>query len=648
MDNPAGATATVAPYGAWSSPISAAILAKGAVAVSGLRATGGRLYWLESRPQEGGRQVLMTSDGSAVARQLTPEGFNVRTRVHEYGGAPYVVAGESIWFANFVDQRLWVQRGGAAPAPLTAPGYRWSDLVSAPGGGLIGVREDHTDRTNVRNAIVSLSGDAGDSGDVLFVESDFVAYPRVSRDGDRLAWMAWDHPNMPWDDTRLLLADLRPGGLKNIQMLAGAPGESVLEPQWGAAGELYYTSDRSGFWNLYVRRGEETVPLLPMDAEFADPLWQLGQANYALMDDGAVVARHADSEGWRMVVIDPAGGAARHIRLPFTHLGALLRLDDRRVALIAASGAETAAVITVDVASAEVTLISRPSPTSLDPRYISRAEAISFPTAGGRTAHGLYYAPANGDFAAPPGEAPPLIVQVHGGPTSQASSAFSLANQFWTSRGFALVDVNYGGSSGYGRAYRKQLEGAWGVVDVEDVIAAAGHLARAGLADPERVAIHGGSAGGFTVLAALSQSDVFKAGANFYGVADLAALARDTHKFESRYLDSLVGPWPEARATYEARSALHHLDGFYAPLIIFQGADDPVVPPNQSRMILEALRERQRPVAYLEFAGESHGFRRAETLIATKEAELYFLGRIFGFAPAGPLPEIAIENLPRD
>jgi dipeptidyl aminopeptidase/acylaminoacyl peptidase len=314
---------------------------------------------------------------------------------------------------------------------------------------------------------------------------------------------------------------------------------------------------------------------------------------------------------------------------------------------VAASGLQTGAVVTVDIETGAASVIRRPSPVAIEPRYISQAEAITFPSAGGLGVHALYYPPVNGDFAAPAGEKPPLIVQVHGGPTGKASSSFSLANQFWTSRGFAIVDVDYGGSAGYGRAYRQRLNGQWGIVDVEDVIAAVKFLAGQGRVDPDRVAIHGGSAGGFTVLAALSQSDVFKAGASFYGVADLGALARDTHKFESRYLDNLVGPYPAAKAVYDARSPLNHLEGFRTPLIIFQGAVDPIVPPNQAHMILEALRQRQQPVAYMEFAGESHGFRRTETLIASKEAELYFYGRVFHFTPADDLPEIAIENLPK-
>lgn len=635
-----------APYGSWASPISAESLAKGAIGVSDLRVADGRLYWLENRPDEGGRVVAMTGDAAGV-HQLTPERFYVRTRVHEYGGAAFAVVGQTLYFANFSDQRLYAQAPGAAPVALTPPGYRYADAVAAPGGGLICVREDHTDPADVKNAIVALSGEAGDAGRVLFGASDFVAYPRVSPDGRRLAWMAWDHPNMPWDDTTLYVADLGPDGLSHIEVAAGGGAESAMEPKWGEDGALYFISDRTGFWNLYVRRGAETAAILPRDAEFAGPLWGLGQSNYALMDGGLIAATYGDAGGDHLAVIDPADGSARDIPLPFSVIGALHRLDGHTVALLAASGLETGAVVTVNIETGEATVIRRPSPAAIEPRFISRAEAITFPSGGGLPVHALYYPPTNGAYAAPAGEKPPLIVQVHGGPTGQASAAFSLANQFWTSRGFAIVDVDYGGSAGYGRAYRKRLTDQWGIVDVEDVIAAVRYLVGQGRADPARVAIHGGSAGGFTVLAALSQSDVFKAGASFYGVADLGALARETHKFESRYLDNLIGPYPAAKDVYDARSPLNHLEGFRAPLIIFQGSDDPIVPPNQAHMILEALRGRQQPVAYMEFAGESHGFRKAETLIESKEAELYFYGRVFHFTPADKLPEIAIENLPK-
>lgn len=642
----AGATPSVSPYGSWASPISAENLAKGAIGVSELRAADGRLYWLENRPEEGGRLVAMTGDADGC-RAITPVGFNVRTRVHEYGGGAFVVVGDQLFFSNFADQRLYVQSGSEPPVPLTTEGYRYADCVAGPDGGLIGVREDHSDPLDIRNAIVAIAAADGDAGRVLFGDSDFVAYPRVSPDGRRLAWMAWDHPNMPWDDTRLYVADLGPTGLSNMVLVAGGGAESVMEPRWGADGALYFISDRTGFWNLYVRRGDETRAVLTRDAEFAGPLWSLGQSNYAVLDNDRLAVTYADADGDHLAVVDGSTGTLTPIALPFNVLGAVQAVDPHTIGLVAASGIQTAAVITVDIESGAVTLVRRPSPATVEPRYISPAQSITFAGLDGRDVHALYYPPANGDFTAPAGEKPPLIVQVHGGPTSQASAAFSLANQFWTSRGFAVIDVDYGGSSGYGRAYRQRLNGQWGVTDVNDVIAAVKHLTGLGWADPDRVAIHGGSAGGFTVLGALSQSDVFKAGASFYGIADLEALARDTHKFESRYMDNLVGPYPAAKAVYQARSALNHLEGFRAPLIIFQGADDPVVPPNQAHAILDALRLRQQPVAYMEFAGEGHGFRRAENLIASKQAELYFYSRVFRFAPADTLPEVAIENLPK-
>ena len=633
------------PGGSWASPISFESLVEGAVNPSDLRASEGVLYWLESRPAEGGRLVVMCEDGSG-ARQLTQAPFNVRTRVHEYGGAPYAVARGAIWFSNFADQTLNVLEPGGEPQPLTPAGYRYADGAAVPGGGLVAVREDHTDPQDVKNALVRLSGAAGEAGQVLFGDSDFVAYPRPSPDGERLAFVAWDHPNMPWDTTSLYVAGLGEGGLSELRRVAGGDEESVIDPKWAEDGSLWFVSDRTGFWNLYRWDGSETHAVLARDAEFGGPLWVFGQSNYALLPGGRALARHGGEGRDRLVLIE-AGGAAREIAAPFLECGALHAVDATRVAMLAGFADQTPAVVTVDVESGETVVVRRPSPAKTDPTCVSLAQPISFPSANGRTAHGLYYPPANGAFELPEDQPPPLIVQAHGGPTARAGASFSLSTQFWTSRGFALVDVDYGGSSGYGRAYRQALNGQWGVVDVEDVIAAAEFLIETGRADPKRIAIHGGSAGGFTVLAALAGSEVFSAGGDFYGVSDLEALARDTHKFESRYLDTLIGPYPEQKPLYEARSPINHLDRFRTPLIILQGSEDPVVPPNQARMILEALRSRQVPVAYLEFAGEAHGFRRSESIIAAKQAELCFYGRVLGFMPADDLPEVEIENLPR-
>ncbi len=638
--------AEIRPYGSWTSPVTAASLAEGAIGVAEPRVADGRLYWLETRPAEGGRLVAMTRDPGGEARQLTPEGFNARTRVHEYGGGSYVVAPDGLWFSNFRDQKLYRQAGDAAPEPMTPEGYRFADAVPAPGGGLIAVREDHTDPVKVKNAVVRLPA-AGGAGEVLWGESDFVAYPRVSPDGKRLTWIAWDFPAMPWDATRLYVAELTAGGLANARQIAGGDAVSVIEPQWGEHGALTWLSDETGWWNLYDDAGLGGAPrtLLNCEAECGAPLWTLGQSNYAQIGaDRLLVAVDETYPGPRLWLIDRAGEMLRQFDLPFLAFRSLQKLDATHVAMLAGSASETGALIVVDVETGGFELVRRPSPAALDERYVSRAEPISFPSANGRTAHALYYAPVNGDFAAPAGERPPLIVQAHGGPTGGATAAFSLSIQYWTTRGFAVVDVDYGGSAGYGRAYRQLLDGEWGVVDVEDVIAAARHLANAGKADARRIAIHGGSAGGFTVLAALAQSDVFAAGGDFFGVADLEALARDTHKFESRYLDGLIGPWPAAKAVYDARSPINHLGSFTAPLLILQGAEDPIVPPNQAYMIRDALKAKGVPVAMIEFAGEGHGFRRAENIIRAKEAELDFYGRVFGFTPADAIEPVEIEN----
>ena len=636
---------TVAPGGAWASPISFESLVEGAISPSDLRACDGVLYWLESRPADGGRLVVMSDDGSG-ARPLTSAPFNVRTRVHEYGGAPYAVAPGAIWFSNFADQNLHLLAPDGEVQAMTPEGYRYADAAALPGGGLAAVREDHTGAGEPRNAVVRLTGKAGDAGQVLFEASDFVAYPRPSPDGRRLAFIAWDHPNMPWDTTSLWVGELGEDGLGGLRRIAGGDEESVIDPKWAEDGALWFISDRSGFWNLYRWDGAESRPVLPLHAEFGGPLWVFGQSNYALLPGGRVLARHGGEGRDRLVLIE-TDGSVREIAAPFLECGALHALDGARVAMLAGFADQTPAVVSVDVDTGETTVIRRPSPARVDPAFVSAAQAISCPSAGGRTAHALYYPPASGAFTLPEGQPPPLIVQAHGGPTAHAGASFSLSTQFWTSRGFALVDVDYGGSSGYGRAYRQALNGQWGVVDVEDVIAAAEYLVSTGRADARRIAIHGGSAGGFTVLAALAQSQVFSAGGDFYGVSDLEALARDTHKFESRYLDTLIGPYPQEQALYQARSPINHLDRFKTPLIILQGADDPVVPPNQAVMILQALRERQVPVAYLEFAGEAHGFRKSETIIAAKQAELCFYGRVLGFTPADALPEVEIENLPR-
>jgi dipeptidyl aminopeptidase/acylaminoacyl peptidase len=643
-----GSTAVVAPYGSWASPLSAEALSASRIVMSDLRSVGGRLYWTETEPAAGGISALLTLNRDGSASKVTATGINVRTRVHEYGGAPYVVVGDTAYYSQFSDQRLYALKLGGSAVPLTPPDYRYADCTATQGRGaaaLICVREDHTDPRHVRNALVRVSLPGGGAGDVLYADSDFVAYPRISPDGRELAFISWNHPHMPWDATELKVSRLTDHGMEAPVTIAGGGMESVMEPQWDKDGTLYFISDRSGYWNLYASGATGVRAVWPRAAEFARPLWQLGQANYVLMGDGRAVLRFGERGLDRLAVVDLERGTARLFDLPYAEYSQLTRVDAGHVAMFASASDSPPAIIRIDVRKGTAQKLHGAGSAQLAAAAVSVAVPIDFPSAQGRMAHAFYYPPLNPAFRAPAGSLPPLLTLVHGGPTGQAELTYALRVQFWTSRGFAVVDVNYGGSSGYGRAYRQELNSNWGIVDVEDVIAAVRYLVLTGRADPAHTAISGGSAGGYTVLVALSTSDVFQAGADYFGISDMTALARDTHKFESRYLDSLIGPLPQARSIYESRSPLNHLEGFKAPLIVFQGADDPVVPPQQSSLIVDALRKRHVPVAYQLYPEESHGFRKPENIVRSLQSELSFYGQVFGFTPAGPLPPLTIENL---
>jgi dipeptidyl aminopeptidase/acylaminoacyl peptidase len=639
----------LAPYGSWVSPVSAEGLANGQIALGDLRNANQKLYWTESVPSAGGKIAVFSLGLDGVAAALTPTGSNARTRVHEYGGAPFVVAGDDLYYSEFADQRLYRLKPGGNPLPITPEGYRYADCTVMPSKGapqaLICVREDHTDKSNVRNAVVRLPLPQGGAGEVLYGDSDFVSYPRVSPDGRKLAFIAWNHPRMPWDGTELKVATFSAQGIDAPISVAGSTQESVLEPQWDANGDLYFISDRSGYWNLYSWHDGRVHPAWPKAAEVGGPLWTFGQANYVLLGDGRAVVRFSEKGSDRLALLSLKDGSARIVDLPFVSYAHLTPIDADHVAAIAGSPTMPRAIVRIDLKNGTSQSLRETGKALLPPAAVSIAVPIDFPSANGRTAHAFFYPPLNPAYQAPKNTLPPLLTFVHGGPTAQSEPAYASRIQYWTSRGFGVVDVNYGGSTGFGRAYRRELNGNWGVVDVEDVIAAARYLASSGRVDPARMAISGGSAGGFTVLAALSSSDVFKAGADYFGVSDMTALAKDTHKFESRYLDSMIGPLPQAQAVYDSRSPLNHLDGFKAPLIVLQGADDPVVPPNQSAKIVEALRARKVPVAYILFPGEGHGFRKPENTIRSLQSELSFYGQVFGFTPAGDLPPLTIENL---
>jgi len=642
--------ARIAPYGGWDSPITAGLIVSETIGLGSPTVDGQDIYWLEMRPGEGGRSVLVRRRADGIAEDVTPAGFNVRTRVHEYGGGAYAVHDGGIYFSNFSDQRLYRHRPGAEPQPITPAGdLRYADaVVDMHRQRLVCVREDHRVRgREPQNTLVGLALDApgDDAGQVLASGADFYASARLSPDGGHLAWLSWDHPNMPWDGTRLWVAPVGEGGaLGEPLQVAGGDDESVFEPQWAADGVLHFVSDRTGWWNLYRWNDRRVEALCPMDAEFGLPQWVFGMSTYAFGQDGEILCAYTRDGRWHLASLDPGQAHLAPIQVSYT---AIQDVVAGPAGLVFTAGAPElpTAIVRLAPGPGPVQVLRRSSEMGLDDRWLSSPEPMEFPTEGGRTAHALFYAPRNPNYRAPSGQRPPLLVQSHGGPTAAASSTLNLSVQFWTSRGFAVVDVNYGGSTGYGRAYRERLNGRWGIVDVDDCVNAARHLVRQGRVDADRLAIRGRSAGGYTTLAALSFREVFKAGASHYGISELESLAADTHKFESRYLDRMVGPYPEDREIYRARSPIHHVAGLSAPVIFFQGLEDRVVPPSQAEKMVEALRAKGLPVAYVAFEGEQHGFRQAANIKRALEAELYFYARIFGFEPAEDLEPIPIENL---
>jgi dipeptidyl aminopeptidase/acylaminoacyl peptidase len=641
---------TIAPFGSWRSPVAPDTAAAGGRRLAAPAfAADGAVWWAEGRPAEGGRVVLVRRPSGGAPEDVTPAGFNVRTRVHEYGGGAWaLVAADRVLFVNFDDQRLYMQRldeGPVAisPEPPDPAALRYADMRACPDGRTaVCVREVHAGG-EAENQIVSVALDGSAEPAVLASGRDFYSFPRVSPDGAWLAWTCWDHPNMPWDGTELWLAPLEDSG--DATLVAGGPEESVFQPEWDPQGRLHFVSDREGWWNLYRDEGEIVVQLTAEEAELGHPQWLFGGSTYAFLEDGSIVCIRCDRGEERLFLLEPEAEWLRDLELPYTSFGfPSLSTRGSEIAFAAASPVRETAVVVFDADGRECEEVRGAAEESIDGAYVPIPRPIEFPTSGGETAHGFFYPPTNGDFAALEGELPPLIVQSHGGPTSHATPALDREFLFWTSRGFGVVDVNYRGSSGYGRAYRQRLRGEWGAVDIEDCIAATRHLADGGEADRERLAIRGGSAGGYATLCALVFHDDFAAGASYYGVADAETLATDTHKFESRYLDGLIGPYPQERELYRERSPIHFVERLRAPVILFQGLEDEVVPPSQAETMVAALKRNGVPHAYLAFAGEAHGFRRAETEIRCLEAELYFYGRILGFDPADDLEPVEISG----
>ena len=636
-----------APYGSWKSPISSDLIVSAVVGLGQIVLDGDDTYWVEQRPTEGGRNVVVqrTSDGRTVDR--TPAPFNARTRVHEYGGGACVVDNGSLYFSNFADQRVYRQQAEAEPQPLSPEeNLRYTDgVLDRHRTRLICVREDHrqTDREAV-NSLVGLDLASGDSR-VLVSGQDFYSSPRLSPDGRRLAWLSWTHPNMPWDGTELWVGDVRAdGSLGNTQRIAGGTDESIFQPEWSPDGGLYFVSDRTDWWNVYRFRDGQIEPMCDRAAEFGLPQWAFGMSTYGFATAERIICTYTQNGTWHLASLDTRTKQLEELTTPYTAISGLHVASDR-VVFSAGSPTEAACIVQLDLASQQLTVLRRSGDIEIDAGYLSRPQALEFPTEHGRTAHALFYPPCNQDYSAPTDERPPLVVKSHGGPTAAAGSTLSLGIQYWTSRGIAVLDVNYGGSTGYGRAYRQRLNGQWGIVDVDDCVNGARYLVEHGRVDGQRLAITGGSAGGYTTLCALTFRDLFRAGASHYGICDLEVLARDTHKFESRYLDSLVGPYPEHRAIYQERSPIHFTDRLSCPLILFQGLEDKIVPPNQAELMAEALRKKGLPVAHVPFAGEQHGFRRAENIKRALDGELYFYSQIFGFDLAEPVEPVEIENV---
>lgn len=640
--------AAVVPYGAWKSPITSELIVAGTIGLMETALDGTQVYWIESRPAEGGRHVLVrwTPDGQIA--DVTPPAFNARTRVHEYGGGAYVVADGTVYFSHFADQRLYVQTPGAAPQPLTtATDMLYADAVlDRARHRLICVREDQTahQRDSI-NTIVAVDM-RGSHGEQVLVESnDFYAAPRLSPDGTRLAWLTWNHPHMPWDGTELWVGEVRRDGtIGPAVRAAGGGSESIFQPEWSPDGTLYFVSDRTGWWNLYRWQQEGVEALCPMPAEFGLPQWVFRMSTYAFASADCILCTYTQNGVWHLARLSTATRQLTPIATPYTTF-ASLRAGPTRAVYIAGSPTQPLSVVQLDLTTDTTTVLRQASTLRIDAGYLSLPQAIDFPTEHGQTAHGFFYAPTNRDYAAPEGEQPPLIVLSHGGPTSATSTVLSLTIQYWASRGFGVLDVNYGGSTGYGRAYRERLNGQWGVVDVDDCVHGAGYLVERGTVDGNRLIIRGGSAGGYTTLSALTFRQVFKAGASYYGISDLEALERDCHKFESRYLHSLIGPYPEAAELYRQRSPIHFTDRLSCPIILFQGREDKVVPPNQAEMMFAAVRAKGLPVAYLLFDGEQHGFRRAENIKRALDAELFFYAKVFGFTLAEAVAPVDIANL---
>ncbi len=643
----------ISEYGTWHSPITAEMVSSSDLRLGLTFVHKNCFYWTERRPAEKGRSVLVGASLDGKAFDVTPEGTDVRNAVHEYGGGAAIVSENIVFYSNFADHRIYrLELDGngkpkGAPKAITKPGpYKYADFCYDPKRNrLIVVKEDHSDPAlEPLNTLDVLPADGENEAEMLLAGSDFFSSPRISPDGKLLTWVTWNHPNMPWDESKLWTGNLgNDGSLSNMQCVAGGNGVSVTQPEWGPDGTLYFVSDQSGWWNLHASYSGLVEPLVEMNAEFCTPPWVFGMANYAVLPNNNIICSYTQNGRWYLAEFDANTRQLTGIDLPYHDYSQVRAAGDYAVFLGGAPD-RFPEFVALETSTKKTTVIKRSNDFQLDEAYLSKPIPIEFPTEGGLTAHAVFYPATNKDFEAPAGSLPPLIVHSHGGPTGACGTNLSLSMQYWTSRGFSVVDVNYGGSTGYGKAYRERLNGTWGIVDVDDCCNAARYLAETGKADAKKLAISGGSAGGYTTLCAIAFRKTFRAGASYYGVSDLEGLAKDTHKFESRYLDRLIGPYPAQKAIYDERSPAMHADKISCPVIFFQGLEDKVVPPSQSECMVVAMRKKGLPVAYLTFEGEQHGFRRAENIQKSLIGELTFYCRVFGIKRDDLDDSLKIEN----
>ncbi len=633
-----------AAYGSWASPLGAAEVYGSASAIGELQSVGDAIYFSESSPAEGGKVGIKRLEKDGSITSVVAPAFGVGSRVHEYGGGDFLGIGQSLFVTKGQDQLFYRIAPNQEALALTPNGTRHGECISYPKGSrIICVREDHRQPGEPKASLVTINLNFSGEGDIFVDGHDFISSPAINADNTQLAWITWEHPNMPWDNTQLWLGDLnRKGQLTNIRQIAPERKGALMQPLFSPNGVLYFIADYDNWWNLYRLDGKGDIEqVTQLKAEIGGPAWKLGQHAYAFENENTLIASFNKEGDAGLLRLDLQTGVIEVLAADFADIKQVVQGADG-VYFVGSRPTPERGIYKVSGRGTE--LVYAPKICGLDPRYISRAVNVEFTTKGGGKAHGYFYPPVNGDYQPLPDTRPPLLMMLHGGPTASANRAYDSAIQYWTSRGFAVFELNYRGSTGFGRQYRQSLYGNWGKADVEDTVWAAGFLVDQGWVNAEKLAIRGGSAGGLSVLSALAFHDKFKAGVSYFGISDIEVLGKETHKFESRYLDQLIGPYPEMKAVYRERSPLYHLQGFNEPLLLLQGLEDKVVPPSQSQHIYKALKDKGVPTAFIGIEGEGHGFRQPHNKILALESELVFYGMVFDFTPAGTLPALKLDN----